>query len=183
MSSARFVRVPPCYYDEPLEWRAAAVGVDSSARLCKSVVMENTRLGRTDEAPTGAAELAGRHRYVCVIQQYDGPRLDRDLLTSVVHALEGERALGKKQYNLRLVPPHESDALTGFTHNAVSPLGMATPMPVVLSRRVAEMGAGGGTVALGAGGIDYKIVLPVDELVRGLGQAPGVGVTVADVVK
>mmetsp|Transcript_22954 Transcript_22954/g.74333 ORF Transcript_22954/g.74333 Transcript_22954/m.74333 type:complete len:303 (+) Transcript_22954:58-966(+) len=185
MSSARFVRVPAGYYDQPLEWRARVVGVDSTARLCKSVIMENTRLSRTTgEGPTaGAGELAGRHRYVCVIQQYDGPRLDRDLLTAVVQELEGQRALGRKKYNLRLVPQHESNTLSGFAHNAVSPIGMATPMPVVLSRRVAEMGEEGGTVALGAGGVDYKVVLRVDELLRGLSQAPGFGVTVADVVR
>ena len=47
-------------------------------------------------------------------------------------------ALGTKAFNMRLCPEEVSDSLTGFEHNAVSPIGIATPdMPIVLSDRCA----------------------------------------------
>ena len=41
-----------------------------------------------------------------------------------------------KAFNLRLVAEDVSDRLTGFLHNAVTPVGIATPdMPIILSHR------------------------------------------------
>ena len=48
-------------------------------------------------------------------------------------------ALGTKAFNMRLCPEEVSNSLTGFEHNAVSPIGIATPdMPIVLSDRCAS---------------------------------------------
>ena len=46
--------------------------------------------------------------------------------------------LGTKAFNMRLCPGDVSDRLTGFQHNAVTPVGSASPdMPIVLSDRCA----------------------------------------------
>ena len=46
--------------------------------------------------------------------------------------------LGTKAFNMRLCPEDVSDRLTGFQHNAVTPIGSASPdMPIVLSDRYA----------------------------------------------
>ena len=48
-------------------------------------------------------------------------------------------ALGTKAFNMRLCPEEVSNSLTGFRHNAVSPIGIATrDMPIVLSDRCAS---------------------------------------------
>ena len=48
-------------------------------------------------------------------------------------------SLGTKAFNMRLCPEEVSNRLTGFEHNAVSPIGIATPdMPTVLSDRCAS---------------------------------------------
>ena len=44
--------------------------------------------------------------------------------------------LGTKAFNMRLCNEDVSDRLTGFQHNAVTPIGSASPdMPIVLSHR------------------------------------------------
>ena len=40
---------------------------------------------------------------------------------------------------MRLCPEDVSDALSGFGHNGVSPVGLATPLPIVLSHRIARL--------------------------------------------
>lgn len=59
--------------------------------------------------------------------------------------------------------------LTGFVHNAVSPVGMATPqMPIVLSHRIQALGGNDGTgfMWFGAGEPDLKLGMPVAAFVR-----------------
>ena len=87
------------------------LGACSTAALCKSMIMENTRL-----SGVSAAEAAGLGRYkrVCVVLQYDGPKLDKHKLTDVVRGLEGRHAAAKRQYSLRMVSGEESLALSGF---------------------------------------------------------------------
>lgn len=50
-------------------------------------------------------------------------------LRSWVHSIAGG-ALSKKQINMRLAPEEESDRLSGYMHNAVTPVGCRTPVPV-----------------------------------------------------
>ncbi len=51
------------------------------------------------------------------------------------HKEEGG-TLGIKNINMRLAPEDISNRLTGFEHNAVTPIGSASPdMPIVLSHR------------------------------------------------
>ena len=59
--------------------------------------------------------------------------------------------------------------LTGFVHNAVSPVGMPTPeMPVVLSHRIQAVGGsdGAGFMWFGGGEPDLKLGMPVAAFVR-----------------
>lgn len=71
--------------------------------------MENTRLPDTS-AEEAARE--GRIKYIAVVLQYVG-KLHKDKLIDAVRALEGNRALGKKQYNWRLTSSDTSDELSG----------------------------------------------------------------------
>lgn len=60
-----------------------------------------------------------------------------------------------------------SDQLTGFRHNAVSPVGLATPLPIILSDRVAALQPP--VFWLGGGEADLKVCLPVERFVEAYG--------------
>jgi len=171
MQSSVFKRVAPGYYDCAYEQRASQLGTCVEA-LCKSMVMENTRLN-------GDESCAERIKYVLVVLQYAGHKLDRSKLTDAVRGLEGNNALGRKQYNMRMVEEETSRRLSGYEHNAVTPLGMTTPMPIIISSSIASLD----TIWLGAGEVDLKLGLKVDEFVSGMRKVPGVSsVSFADVV-
>ena len=61
------------------------------------------------------------------------------LLMPTDRLFAGEGQIAKQYYNLRLAPEDVSDSLSGFTHNAVTPVGMATPLPIIMSHRIAEL--------------------------------------------
>jgi prolyl-tRNA editing enzyme YbaK/EbsC (Cys-tRNA(Pro) deacylase) len=63
-------------------------------------------------------------------------RLNADKLKNIIHKLNGGR-IGKQYFNMRLCPEDVSDGLSGYEHNAVSPIGIKTPLPIILSHRCA----------------------------------------------
>lgn len=82
--------------------------------------------------------------------------------------------------------PQVSDQLTGFRHNAVSPIGLATKLPVIMSDRVAALQPP--VFWLGGGEADLKCVprasccvsqLPSTFLFR-LGL-PALGISLIDI--
>ncbi|KAF8060054.1 hypothetical protein HT031_004993 [Scenedesmus sp. PABB004] len=156
-SDFRFVRVPPDYYDRPLAWRRDVLRAASEAHLCKSIIMENTRAHssvRGWEDPTNS-------KYYVVIVQYTA-RLNADKLKSHIHRLAGGK-VGKQYFNMRLCPEDVSDALSGYEHNAVSPIGIKTPLPVVLSHRIPALRPD--FFFIGAGETDLKVGLSAAEFV------------------
>jgi len=153
LRSAHFAVVEPEYYDRPLEWRKHRLGAALVEELCKSVVMENTKLDGTADP--------GRVRCIAVIVQYVA-KLHKEKLMEVVRSIEATRGLptlGRKQYNMRLLEGEACAHLTGFGHNAVTPLGLA--MPVVLSDRITELPSG--VFWLGGGHVVLKLRISVDE--------------------
>lgn len=58
------------------------------------------------------------------------------ILVILLHNLE---QVGKQYYNFRLAPEDVSDSLSGFTHNAVTPVGMSTHLPIIMSHKIAAL--------------------------------------------
>lgn len=168
--NARMHRVQVGYYDRSLEERQAELGAPSTAVLCKSMILENTRL--TDERP-------GRLKNICVVLQYAAGKIHRDKLVEAVRKLEGAAAIGKKHYNFRLVDEEESLRLSGYNHNAVSPIGLAVQMPLILSAPLRRLP--GGEMWLGAGEADLKVAVDVEACVSSF-EAAGWNVSFADCV-
>jgi len=160
LESAHFWRVRSDYYEQELTWRRDMVGAASVQQLCKSMIMENTKVG---ELSLEQATAAGRIKYVCVVLQYAGAKLQKEKLTDAIRRMEGANAVGKKQYSLRMVSQETSDELSGFEHNAVTVVGMATPVPVLLSNPIKNLPEG--KVWLGGGEVDLKLRVDVAELV------------------
>lgn len=69
-------------------------------------------------------------RYYLVIVQYVS-KLDTEKLRGLVRDLmPAEKQLSKKKFNFQLADEQTSFDLSGFAHNAVTPVGMKHPVPV-----------------------------------------------------
>ncbi|KAG2434874.1 hypothetical protein HYH02_012074 [Chlamydomonas schloesseri] len=158
VSEARFVRVPADYYDQPLEFRRDCLGAASIDHLCKSIVMENTR---AHESVTGWDDPK-HSKYYCVIVQYTA-RLHADKLKVALCELGGRR-FGRQYYNMRLAPEEVNDALTGYSHNAVSPIGMKEDLPIILSSKITQLDPP--LFWMGAGEVDLKVGMDVQEFIE-----------------
>lgn len=91
--------------------------------LCKSVILENKAWNGVESDPENA-------RYYLVVVQYIS-KLDTEKLRGLVRDLKsGESQLSKKKFNFQLADEHTSYELSGFKHNAVTPVGMRHPVPV-----------------------------------------------------
>ncbi len=70
-----------------------------------------------------------------VVVQYTA-KLNSDKLNKIVRERSG---LSKKYFNFRLCPPDINDQLTGYSHNAVTPLGSVEKLPVIMSDKIMEL--------------------------------------------
>ena len=69
-------------------------------------------------------------RYYLVIVQYVS-KLDTEKLRGLVRDLmPPEKQLSKKKFNFQLADEKVSFELSGFSHNAVTPIGMRCHVPV-----------------------------------------------------
>ena len=72
------------------------------------------------------------YRYYLVIVQYVS-KLDTELLRTLVRDLKPkEERLSKKKFNFQLADEKTSFELSGYSHNAVTPVGMRHPVPVCI---------------------------------------------------
>ncbi|KAG0204674.1 hypothetical protein BGX28_003462 [Mortierella sp. GBA30] len=126
----------------------------STFHLCKSLVFENTRW-KQDETKSQDED-----RYWCVIVQYEGSVN----ITKLEKAVRERTGSSRKGMHLRIAPAEKSLELTGFVNNGVSPVGMKTNLPILVSSAIAELSPP--VLYLGAGHVDWKIALPVQGLVE-----------------
>lgn len=148
-----FVRAPPEYYDSPLEFRQTILNAASIHHLCKSIVMENTRVEIDED---------GAEKYYLVIVQYSA-KLNSEKLKNIVHA-SSNGSLPKNKINMRLCPEEISNELTGFGHNAVSPIGIKHKLPIIMSDAIARLQPD--FFWLGAGEVDLKVGMSADDFIR-----------------
>jgi hypothetical protein len=76
----RMVRVEGPYYDRPLEYRASVLQAQSIHHLCKTMVMENTRVSESAEGPADPR----LSKYYMVLVQYSAS-INAEKLKSFVH--------------------------------------------------------------------------------------------------
>lgn len=158
VSQFQFARVPSDYYSWSLESRRDILRAASVSHLCKSIVLKNT------QAPSDVTDCSNplNSLYYVVVVQYEA-KLNTEKVRSFVHSLSNG-AVPKKRYNMRLAPEQEANALTGFVYNAVTPVGMLTPIPIILSNRIAELEPR--FFWMGGGEVDLKLGMSVDDFVR-----------------
>jgi len=181
-TKSRFYRVRGSYYDEPLEARQALLGLPATRGLFKAVVMENTQRRPVDEA-TGREHL-GNPQFVVVLTSYT-EKLHKESLARALreyHAAATARAnaeaaaagssdpprptLPNKAFSLRLAEENTAVDLTGYSHNAMSPLGLAKPEQFTLLLSDTALALEGGSIAFGGGEVDVKWRTSVKEFVQ-----------------
>jgi len=148
-----FVRAPPDYYDRDLEFRRGLLKAPSTHHLCKSIIMENTRVEEGDP---------GVVKYWLVIVQYTS-RLDAELLRNFVYN-HHKGLLSRAKVNMRLVAEETSDTLSGFRKNAVTPVGMKVQLPIVLAKEITDLEPD--EFWIGGGEVDLKIGLTVSDFIK-----------------
>lgn len=84
-------------------------------------------------------------------------------MRSFMHGVN-ERAIPRKNFNLRLAPEEVSCSMTGFEHNAVTPIGTKTQMPIILSHEIANLEDK--SFFIGAGDIHLKLELLTTEFIE-----------------
>ncbi|KAF9946771.1 hypothetical protein BGZ72_011150 [Mortierella alpina] len=152
-SQSRFFHVVSDYYDWPYEQRARVLSCPSTFHLCKSLIFENTKWKQND------AKAKDEDRYWCVLVQYEGSVN----ITKLEKAVRERTGDSRKGMHLRIAPAERSLEMTGHTTNGVSPVGMATDLPILISSAIADLSPA--ILYLGAGHVDWKIALPVQGLV------------------
>ncbi|KAL3693182.1 hypothetical protein R1sor_006833 [Riccia sorocarpa] len=153
-----FKRVPADYYERSFLERRDLLGASSIDHLCKSIVMVNS------QAPDNIKDCSDRNnsKYYLIVIQYTA-RLNAEKVRQFVYSLNNGR-LPKKKINMRLAPEAESNALTGFEHNAVTPFGMLTNIPVILSDAIVRLQPE--FFWLGGGEVDLKLGIRTQDFIR-----------------
>jgi prolyl-tRNA editing enzyme YbaK/EbsC (Cys-tRNA(Pro) deacylase) len=139
------VRCAPDYYSWTLDERRAHLGASTTDMLCKSIVVANSR------CPTEDCSDPLNSKYYCVVVQYK-KKMKAEDVTKVLKRLHADavRPFVASQRNFRLA--EDCLGVTGYIPNAVTPLNLRTPMPVILDRAVAKLE----TFWLGGGEVDLK---------------------------
>ncbi|KAJ1730376.1 hypothetical protein LPJ61_003045 [Coemansia biformis] len=153
---SRIYHVSSDYYSWPLYQRALCMRAPSKHHLCKLVVMENKRW-----RPTASANGWENAQYYCVIVQYVHS-INTGAMADFVRSLDGNK-VAKKHFNFRLTDASTTLELTGFGKNGVSPIGMTHELPIVLCAAIMRLSPP--VLWLGAGHVDFKLALPVQDFV------------------
>lgn len=142
-----FTRVPADYYDKSLEYRRECLQAASLSRLCKTLLLENTKAKKfNDREQVKEADLAPRQRaalseHFLVVVQYEDARFDAERLRRELVA-RAEGFAPAKAFNLRLAGDGVAEGMTGFVPGAVTPVGA----------RCGLLGSRGQVVLKGEGG-------------------------------
>ncbi|KAJ3416177.1 hypothetical protein HDV05_002822 [Chytridiales sp. JEL 0842] len=100
------------------------------------------------------------------VKRYTG-KLNTQRLMNYVRDLSN-KSVSKKNYNMRIAPEDDSLNLTGFEKGGVTPLGMKTAnIPIILHESITKLRPP--VLYLGAGHVDWKVAMPVQDFVRATG--------------
>ncbi|EFO65649.1 YbaK/prolyl-tRNA synthetase-like protein [Giardia lamblia P15] len=131
------VRTPEDYYDQELSARPIMLGYcQSTANLCKTIVLENTKAPRTAADPLFS-------RYYLIVIQYIR-KFSSSKFHSAMRRLAKEstdmylKSLTKNDYAWRFCEESEAVALTGAPHNGMGPIGTSVNIPLVLDANIPQ---------------------------------------------
>jgi prolyl-tRNA editing enzyme YbaK/EbsC (Cys-tRNA(Pro) deacylase) len=92
-------------------------------------------------------------------------KFDAELLRDLIHGLRPAASrLPRKRFHFQLADEEVSNKLSGFSHNAVSPFGMVSDIPIVICRRCTEVQPA--YLFMGGGEVDLKLGISVSDFLR-----------------
>ncbi|KAL3144297.1 hypothetical protein ABBQ32_004061 [Trebouxia sp. C0010 RCD-2024] len=151
ITNYRFKRVPEHYYQQDLEYRCKCLQAASIHHLCKSLLYENPKLPEH-----GPQEF----RFCLVVVQY-AAKLHGEKVKRFLHKANGK--LGIQYFRPRQAPHEISEKLSGYESGAVTPVGLATNLQLILSHEINQlqpdffwMGGGEQLLKLGMSVRDFK---------------------------
>jgi prolyl-tRNA editing enzyme YbaK/EbsC (Cys-tRNA(Pro) deacylase) len=148
----RFRRVSGEYYSWSLEQRRAALGAASVDHLTKSLILRNT-----------AGDDSDPYLHVLVLTQYTA-KLDTVTLNKFIKARRKREDGQSRAYNYTLAPEEVGFQLSGYGHNAVTPLNMAVRIPIIMSHAIRSLEPG--FFWMGGGEVDLKLGMTAEEAER-----------------
>ena len=161
----RMKQVPANYYSLTLDGRREILGASSVSQLCKTIVLENIMWDERDA--TGPLD-ATNPRYLAVVVQYEAKINTEALARELYNNLQAEgKQISRKKFKFQLAPESVSETLTGFIHNAVTPFGMRSQVPIVVCQGVLDCKES--FIWLGGGEVDMKLGLTLHDLMRSTG--------------
>jgi prolyl-tRNA editing enzyme YbaK/EbsC (Cys-tRNA(Pro) deacylase) len=82
-----------------------------------------------------------------------------------------EKRLPRKRFHFQLAAEAVSSRLGGFDHNAVSPFGLLTDLPIVVCKRCIDLKFP--YLYMGGGKVDVKLGISVSDFLRSTGAIVG----------
>lgn len=133
------------------------------AQLCKIILLENKGF-RGTPAPAKTAKPWTSRVFGVVLQYVE--TLDTDALVAFLRrsAASSDGTMPPALAFSNLMLAENGTELSGFSHNAVTPYGMLTPVPIVVS----ESAASQPLLWLGGGAVDVKLRLAPGQLLATL---------------
>lgn len=102
------------------------------------------------------------HWLVVVLPQY-AAKYHGEKLKRYLHKLNGK--LGIQYFRFTFAPAEISEHISGYAHGSVTPVGLKTNIPIVLSHKIAELVPS--FFWMGGGEEDLKLGMIVDEFIQG----------------
>ncbi|KAF6001489.1 hypothetical protein F1559_001985 [Cyanidiococcus yangmingshanensis] len=178
----QFRRCPTAYYSWTLEQRRQYLEPAPTVyHLCKSLVLENIRV--TDQDGSACSSVAPL--YVCVVLPYPA-RLHADKVTQAVRSspeLCTCFPVSRSQIRYQVAAAETCEQLTGYGYNAVTPLGMRTPMPILVASALVTwlQRCGDDFFWLGGGATDLKLNVSLSEFIDTFSRINRLPVLIRDV--
>ena len=92
-------------------------------------------------------------------------KFDAELLRDLIHSLRPvETRLPRKRFHFQLAPEEISNNLSGYYHNAVTPFGLLTELPIVICKHCIDVKPS--YIFMGGGAVDIKLGISVSDFIR-----------------
>jgi prolyl-tRNA editing enzyme YbaK/EbsC (Cys-tRNA(Pro) deacylase) len=156
----RFVRCAVDYYSWTLELRRRYLSAPSALHLCKSIVMCNTywsgdELNELDRFNS---------RYYCCVVSYDTKLSASDISRIIKDLNKAARRVPPTNKELHFRLADDCEGVTGFCPNAVTPVGLKTPMPIVLDKVLTTLDPP--MFWMGGGEVNLKLAVDTQEFIE-----------------
>ena len=152
-STWKFQIVCSDFYSKDIEQRAKILSAPSIEYLCKSLLMKNSKCINDD------CNDRLNSKYYLVVFQYN-QKLKQQKLNKFVKKLSNK---SNKYYKFSLASLKETNHLTSFKYNCVSPVGIGN-IPIIISHHIINNNYK--YIWIGSGSLNVKLSINTQELLQ-----------------